>query len=232
MNLKGKFLKVIKRRLNPIQWGTFSSLKPVSNIFGFDRGQPIDRYYMEKFLDDYQDDIRGVVLEIGDNNYTCKFGKNRVTRSEILHPIPGNPLATIVGNLETGECIPTSMYDCSILTQTMPFIYDVRSVIYNCHQALKPGGILLATVPGISQISRYDMDRWGDYWRFTNLSITKLFCEFFEASDIQVKTYGNVKTAVAILHGLATEELKKEELDYHDPDYQLLISVRGVKKAK
>jgi SAM-dependent methyltransferase len=146
--------------------------------------------------------------------------------------MPGNPAATIVGDLATGEGIPKSMYDCIILTQTLPFIYDLHSAARNCYQALRPGGVLLVTVPGISQISRFDMDRWGDYWRFTNLSMTKLFCEFFEEKNIQVKTYGNVKIAVAFLHGLAAEELKKEDLDHIDPDYQLIISAIGVKKQR
>lgn len=32
------------------------------------------------------------------------------------------------------------------------------------------------------------------------------------------------------MHGLAAEELRKEELDYHEPDYELVISVRVVKR--
>ena len=97
------------------------------------------------------------------------------------------------------------------------------------YAALKLGRVLLATFPGISQISRYDMDRWGDYWRFTDASARRLFGNVFGAENIEVETFGNVLTACAFLHGLASHELKQKQLDYHDPDYQLVITVRAVK---
>ncbi len=94
---------------------------------------------------------------------------------------------------------------------------------------LKPGGVLLATVPGISQISRYDMDRWGDFWRFTTLSATRVFQEVFGRRDLTVEAFGNVLTAMALLQGLSVEELTIRELDHRDPDYELLITVRACK---
>jgi SAM-dependent methyltransferase len=111
----------------------------------------------------------------------------------------------------------------------LQFIYDVRAAIRHLHRILKPSGVLLATFPGISQISRYDMDRWGDYWRFTTLSARRLLEEVFPPGNVTVRAYGNVLAAVAFLHGLSAEELRREELDYHDPDYELIITVRAVK---
>jgi hypothetical protein len=84
-----------------------------------------------------------------------------VSCSEVLHAVRDNPQATLVGDLATGQGIPVEAFDCMILTQTFPFIYDVQGAITNTYTALKLGGVLLATLPGISQISRYDMDRWG-----------------------------------------------------------------------
>jgi len=101
----------------------------------------------------------------------------------------------------------------------------VRAAIFNLYRILKPGGILLATFPGISQISRYDMDRW----RFTTLSAQKLFEEVFSPVNVTVASYGNVLAANAFLHGLAGEELRPQELDHQDPDYELLITVRAIK---
>lgn len=117
-----------------------------------------------------------------------------------------------------------------ILTQTLLFIYDVNATIANCYKALRPGGVLLATFPGISQIVRYDMDRWGDYWRFTDASTHKLFGNVFRPENVVIETHGNVLTACAFLHGLAASELKPKELNFHDPDYQVIITVRTVKK--
>ena len=105
----------------------------------------------------------------------------------------------------------------------------MQAAIANAHAALKPGGVLLTTFPGISQISRYDMDRWGDYWRLTTLSAKRLFAGVFPIDHISVEAYGNVLVAVAFLHGLAAEELRKNELDYRDIDYELLITARAVK---
>ena len=135
----------------------------------------------------------------------------------------------MIADLATGEGVPTAAFDCMILTQTLPFIYDVKKAIANTYGALKPGGVLLASFPGISQISRYDMARWGDYWRFTSLSAQKLLNEVFEAGDIQIEAHGNVLAAISLLHGLAAEDLEQQELEYSDPDYEVIITVRAVK---
>src|SRR5262245_60042480 len=86
----------------PVGWVRFGSLRritPISQVFGFDRGQPIDRYYIECFLQRYARDIQGAVLEIGENTYTCKYGAGRVTRSDVLHATPRNIQATLVADL-------------------------------------------------------------------------------------------------------------------------------------
>lgn len=209
-----------------------AGLLPVSRTFGFDRGMPVDRYYIEKFLAFYREDIRGQVLEIGAPEYTNKFGGTNVVRSDVLHAEAGNIQATLVGNLATGEGIPDHSYDCMILTQTFPFIYDVNGAITHSYSKLRDGGVLLATFPGISQISRYDMDRWGDYWRFTDASVSRLIGDVFGAENVKVETWGNVLIACSFLHGLASHELTRRELDYTDPDYQLLVTVRAVKQPE
>lgn len=215
-----------------VRFGSLRRLTPISQTFGFDRGQCIDRYYIEGFLACRASDICGHVLEIGDDSYTRKFGAGRVTRSDVLHLRAGNPNATLVGDLANAQHILSDIFDCIIFTQTLQFIYDVRAALGHLHRILKPGGVLLATFPGISQISRHDMDRWGDYWRFTTLSAQRLFEETCPAAEVTVKAYGNVLAAAAFLHGLAAQELEREELEYHDPDYELLITVRVVKAER
>ena len=212
-----------------VRFGSLRTVSPISSVFGFDRGQCIDRYYIEIFLRDHALDIRGHVIEVGDDCYTHRFGGDQVCKSEILHATSDNPRATIVADLTSAESILSDSYDCIVLTQTLQFIYDTPAAIRTLYRILKPNGVLLATFPGISQISRYDMDRWGDYWRFTTGSACKLFKSVFPPSNVVVKAYGNVLSTVAFLHGLSAEELKKEELDYHDPDYQMVIAIRAVK---
>ena len=214
-----------------VRFGSLRRVTPISRQFGLDRGQAIDRYYIESFLARYATDIRGHVLEIGDDSYTRKFGDGRVTRSDVLHLQSGNPKATLVADLANAQHISSNSFDCIIFTQTLQFIYDVRAALSHLHRILKPGGRLLATLPGISQISRYDMDRWGDFWRFTSLSGRRLFEESFPAGNVTVQAYGNVLVAIAFLTGLASEELKQEELDQSDRDYELLITVRAIKSG-
>jgi hypothetical protein len=195
----------------------------------FRRGQPIDRYYIENFIARQRDDVRGSVLEVYDRNYTLLFGGPNVTASDVLHAVQGNPLATIVGDLVTGENIPESAYDCVIMTQVYPFIYGFRSAIETTYNALKPGGVLLATLPSISQMSRYDAERWGDFWRFTDMSARRLFGGIFGEGNIAVESYGNVLAASAFLYRLGSHELTRAELDDEDQDYPVIITVRATK---
>lgn len=218
-----------RRRLRPVPWDNLQRLTPIARGFGYHRGMPIDRYHIAQFLEANRSDISGRVLEIGEPTYTLRYGGGSVTRSEVLHAVDGNPEATIVGDLTTGEGIPRDSYDCLILTQTLSFLWDVRGAIQNAFSALKPGGVLLATCGGISQISRYDMERWGDYTRFTSLSLQRLFEEVFPPEKVTVEAYGNVLAAVALLHGIVAEDLTAEELDHRDPDYEVTVSVRAVR---
>lgn len=220
-----------RRPVTPVRWGTLDRLDPVSAVFGLDRGTPIDRYYIAGFLLQHAAEIRGRVLEVGTREYTERFGASRVTQSDVLHATPDNADATIVADLSAPGSLATAAYDCIVLTQTLQFIFDMPGAIRTSYQALRPGGVVLATFTGISQVSRYDMERWGDWWRVTSLSARRLFAEVFPADCVRVTAHGNVKAAVAFLHGLSAEELRTEELDYVDPSYELVITVRAVRPA-
>jgi len=218
-------------RVGRVRFGSLRRLTPISRAFGFDRGLPIDRHYIERFLSAHAGDIRGDVLEIGDDTYTRRFGGERVSKRDVLHVSAGNPKATIVGDLTCAEYIPSDSFDCVVLTQTLHLIYDVRAALKTLYRILKPGGVLLATFPGISQISH---DRWRESWcwAFTHVSARRLFEEIFPTANVRVEVSGNVLTAIAFLHGLAAEELRQEELDYRDPHYEVSIMVRAVKPER
>ena len=216
----------------PVGWvrfGDLRRLKPISLDYGSGRGLEIDRYYIEKFLAEYAGDIQGRVLEIKHNTYTRKYGQDRVTKSDVLHPAEGNPDATIVADLTSANHLPSDYYDAIIFTQTLQVIYDIRTVVATLYRILKPGGVLLATVSGMAQLSLDDFDAWGEYWRFTSLSARLLFEEAFAAGNVTVRPYGNVLAAISFLHGLATEDLRQSELDARDRSYEILIAIRAVK---
>ena len=235
------FLRDIRRKVQRrtrfpgvghINLGSLDRVTPVSGNWGFDRGQPVDRYYIENFLDRSREHIAGRVLEVADNAYTCRFGKQAVTRSDILHDAPGHPRATVVADLSAPETAPTNEFDCIICTQTLQLIYDISPALQSLHKMLKPGGTLLLTVPGITAISREDMNRHGDFWRFTSASIERALQDTFGADGVVVKAFGNVYAATAFLHGLAVEELDRNKLDFLDPDYEVLLAATARKRAR
>lgn len=200
-------------------------LAPISRDFGTGRGKAIDRYYIEDFLRTYKEDIRGNVLEIAENIYTIKYGENRVEASNILH-VNGWGNNAIKGNLETGEGLAENEYDTLIITQTLMFIYDLKSVADNIYRTMKNNGTALITVAGISQISRYDADNWGSYWGLHEDALKRLFVPLFGEENVLIKIYGNVKTATAMLYGLCCEELCEEDFNVQDADYPVILAVR------
>jgi len=228
-----------------VRFGSLRRLTPISRTYGFDRGRPIDRYYIEDFLCRHAGDpqyaggdIQGRVLEVGDSYYLRRFGTfadapgpGKVHRFDVLHESGVNDEATIVGDLVSGANLPSDAFDYVICTQTLHVIYDVRAAIATLHRILRPGGVALVTVPGIAPSSRPDRDKWGDWWRFTSQSIRRLFEEVFEAEAVAVEAYGNVLSAVAFLHGVAAEELSPTELDSRDPDYEVLLAIRAVRRV-
>lgn len=214
-------------------FGRLRRVTPVCRDFGWERGQPLDRYYVEGFLARHADDVRGRVLEIQERPYTVRFGGAQVTQSDVLDVSTTNPEATIVADLTKGAGIPVEAFDCIIITQTLHLLYDLRAALATLHRSLKPGGVLLATFPGISKICYPNPDEpadlWGDCWRFTRYSAHRLFSEFFPKSHVTAEAHGNVLTATAFLHGLTVEEFDPQELDHQDPEYEVLITVRAVK---
>jgi hypothetical protein len=211
-----------------IDCGDFNRTTPFSTRFGYDRGGPVDRYYIENFLLNFSSRIKGRVLEIGDNEYTLRFGENRITQSDILHIDKNNPKATFIGDLTHNPQLPDNSFDCIILTETLQLIDDFEKALETCHRILKPGGTLLITVPGITNIAH---DEWGKYWMwsFTDKSITRLLAEFFPKENIIVEAFGNVFVAMAFLYGMGLPELNKEQLDYTDPHYQVKITGIAIK---
>lgn len=213
-----------------VDFGELRRLAPLSRDFGTDRGQALDRYYIERFLEAHAADVQGRVLEVGDRSYTQRFGAGRVTHSDVLHVSAGNPQATIVADLAAAPQIADATFDCVILTQTLLLIYDPRAAIRTLHRILRPGGVLLVTVPGITPVPHETT--WGNtwYWSFSVLALRRLLAEAFGEQQVTVAADGNVLAATAFLHGLAVEELTTDELDHCDPDYPVIVRGRAVRE--
>ena len=205
--------------------------EPLSRVFGSDRGRPIDRWYIERFLERHRRDVRGRVLEVAERTYTEWYGDGAVTSSDILYAADGLPEATVVGDLTTGDGLPSRAFDCFICTQTLQLIYDVRAAVRGTYDVLAPGGVLLCTVPALSQTSRVDRERWGEWWRFTSASVRRLLEEVYGAGNVSVEAHGNARVAASWLYGLAAEELDPADLEHDDDEYEVVITARAVRAA-
>jgi SAM-dependent methyltransferase len=208
-----------------VDFGDFERKEPFSEVWGADRGRCIDRFYIEQFLERHAVDICGVVLEVHDSDYTSAYGRD-IVRSDVVDIDPTNPRATIITDLRRASAIASATYDCIILTQTLQLIYDCRAVLMECARILKPGGVLLATLPSLSRIApEYGQD--GDFWRFTASAAERLFAEAFPADRLRVESHGNVLVAIAYLFGLACHEVTPAEFQVRDPYFPLVITVRA-----
>jgi hypothetical protein len=211
-----------------VRFGDFGHTDPIGGNYGYDRGTPIDRVYIEKFLTEHAQRISGRTLEVVNDEYTGRFGGHRTTQRDIIDFRPDNARATIVGELtQLGEEWDDT-FDTIVLTQTLHLIYNLKGAVFALYRILKRGGTVLVTVPGLTPIDRHqEYDTW--YWSLTEVSALRLFSDVFGADSTHVAVYGNVCSAVCFLQGLAAEDLKPEMLDVCDRHFPVTIGICATK---
>jgi SAM-dependent methyltransferase len=211
-----------------VKWGSLRRTAPFDRSWGYERGTPIDRVYIEEFLARHADDVRGACLEILNADYTLRFGGSRVTSSDVLDINPANTVATVVADLGEPASLPNEQFDCVIFTQTLHLVADMPTAIANVWRALAPGGVLLLTVP---TVGRHEARRnfHHDRWRVTRTGLEWLLGGLANARA-EITTYGNVLSCSAFLYGLAAEELSPEEIHVFDREFPLVVAARVVKE--
>jgi len=205
--------------------GSLGSTLPISSSWGYDRGTPVDRWYIERFLEEHRADITGRVLEIKDSGYTDRYG-HAVTERAVLDVDSANEQATYLGDLARADDVPSGAFDCFVLTQTLQYIFDLRAAVGHAHRVLRPGGVLLATLPVVSRITDAPL---MDYWRFTPLVAGRLLEEAFGPGEVSVAGPGNVLAQVAFLKGLAAEDLTEAELAAVDVRFPVVACARALR---
>jgi SAM-dependent methyltransferase len=200
------------------------------STWGASRGGSIARAYIAQFLERHAEDIHGRVLEIAGDEYIQKYGTG-VTLADILDVLPGNPKATITADLLDAPSDLNDTFDCVLVTQVLSWIYDVRGAIEATHRILAPGGVMLATTPGIARIAPVESELFGEWWHLTAMSAKRVTEEVFGAGNVEVETFGNVLAAAASLYGLGRYDVTAEELAAHDPAFELIVGIRAVRRS-
>ena len=211
-----------------VRWGSLRRTLPFSDYWGFDRGQPIDRYYIEAFLTREAASIRGEVLEVLDPQYALRFGGADATHIHIVDIDPTNPKATVIADLTVEGSLPDQAYDSIIMTQTLHVTADDAAGFRTLWRALRPGGTLLFTGPCVSRMDTTVHE--GDHWRYTLPGLRARLAKLLPDADVTVEAHGNVLAGAAFLYGVAVEELTEAELGFDDPRFPVIVCARISKR--
>jgi SAM-dependent methyltransferase len=202
---------------------------PLSDVVGTDRGTPVDRFFIERFLESHADRVRGDVLDIKDRLYTTRYGGDRVTKSDILDINRENTEANIFGDIRDLAGIGDNSYDCFIITQVLQYVDDLHAAVRSAHRILKPGGSLLVTVPSLGKLDGHEDNVSGHFWRFTCDSARYLFQKHFAPQNLEINGWGNVLVATGMLQGWARQEIPRAKLEYYDPQFTCGVTICATK---
>jgi SAM-dependent methyltransferase len=202
------------------------STRPLSTVYGFDRGKPADRRWIESFLAGHAQAISGRCLEVQSDEYARHFGGDRVSNVEVLDIDAGNPGATIVGDLQDLDTVPDATFDCVIVTQTLQYLREPRRAVSELHRVLAASGTALVTVPCLGRVEPAD---GADYWRFMPEGAKALFADL--EWRVSIEHFGNALLGVAMWTGMAVEDLPDRVWKTDDPAWPCIVGIAATKSA-
>jgi hypothetical protein len=213
-------LRCLSRGLPLPRWGNLRRVTPFSSCFGFDRGTPVDRYYLERFLDAHRASIAGDVLEIQMVAYAGRFG-HQVRRADSVDLNPAVRPTFLCDLAHSESVLPSEAYDCFLLPNTLCVLQDLEGCLRHALRVIKPGGVILASTAGFVPLA----PDCPDYWHLSAAGWREITERVWAGCEVTVESHGNCLTAVAAMLGLALEELTPAELEVMDPRYPVLVTV-------
>ena len=202
-------------------WGNLRRTTPFSDHYGFDRGTPVDRYYVARFMEANRACITGQVLEIQSAAYTQAYGHDvRTSHTVDIDPSHGTDFVCDLARSE-GK-LARAAYNCFLMPNTLNHLRDLKPCLREALRVVKSGGTILTTVATLVPLT----PDFNEYWRFAPAAWEMIAAEVWPGCEIAISSIGNVLAATAAMLGLAAEELSPEELDDHDPRYPVLIAIR------
>ncbi len=215
------------RRMPVPRWGNLRRLQPFSSNFGFERGAPIDRFYLDRFLERHREAITGDVLEIQVPAYTRRYGHD-VRLSHTVDILP-QFAPTYVCDLAHAEAvIPADRYDCFLLPNTLNVLKEIESCLRQALRVVRPGGVVLASA-GVLEPLCPDVP---DYWHLSAEGWVELTSRVWPGCDVEVTGWGNCVAATAAMLGLAGEELTDDELLFRDRRFPVLVTIACRKASR
>ena len=200
-------------------WGNLRRTSPISPSYGFERGTPIDRFYVDRFLSARRALITGRVLEIQTTDHIRRYGMD-VAKADTLDINPAfNP--TYCCDLARADIVPTGQYDCFLLPNTVCCVRDLDAALGHARRIVRPGGVILVTAPGFVPLTPDVTEYWlasADGWRV-------IAGRVWPDCDVSIATHGNCLAALAAMHGIAVEELTAQELELTDPRYPVMVTI-------
>ena len=215
-------LRYLFRGLTRPRWGNLRRVRPFSDQFGFERGTPIDRFYLQRFLDRHRHLITGRVLEVQSSGYTHRYGSALTASDSVDIVTTFNATPTYLVDLALSDnVIPSASYDCFLLPNTLNMLRDVEACMRQALRVVKPGGVILATAAGLVPLTG-DV---ADYWHLSADGWRELAARAWPGCEVQIEQHGNSLTAVAAMLGLAVEELTSAEFEYDDPRFPVQVTI-------
>jgi SAM-dependent methyltransferase len=199
------------------RFGDLARTEPLGR-WGYERGTPVDRWYIRRWLQGQARHVRGHALEVKEDLYASELGAATV---EVLDIDEANPRATLIADLCDAAALPRAQYDAAVVTQTLQFVADPAAAVRHLVAALRPGGSLLLSVPCLSRV-----DGPADRWRWTPAGLRELLEECVPGTSREVDGLGNGLAGRAFLFGLAVEDLPPRALEVQDPALPLLTVAR------
>lgn len=199
---------------------------PINRDWGWGKGTPLDRPFIEHFIKTHCGDIRGRVLEVKEPEY-CRLYARPGAQVDILDLNPDNKIANIIDDLQYCNKIADNTYDCVLLTQVLQFVPDVDKALSAVARILRPGGILLVTVCGITQTGHEEEGAF--HWAFFAAGLRHALARYFDPRKLVIDSHGNAGLAASFLMGLTEQQVPPELLSVNDPEYAIVITGRAVK---
>ncbi len=205
-----------------LDWGDLRRREPLCQVFGLGRGTPIDRHYLERFVESSRPLISGDVVDVGgDPADRVRFRLDGLSSFRVLD-VADRAGVDVVADVHDAAALPEGSVDTVLLFNVLEHVRDPRTVAANVHRWLRPGGRCLVMVPNAQRLHHAA----EDHWRFSATGLALVFDCF---ASTEPRSYGSLTTVLASFTGAAAEELTAAELAEHQADHPVATCLVATK---